>query len=204
MFTGLVSAIGNVLNVSVSPTGGQFLIAAPFSPDVLKEGASVAHNGCCLTAYQIEKAQDGVNYWVDAVPETLRKTNLGQLQGGDQVNLEPSLCMGDEIDGHFVTGHIDALARLEAVEQEGNALRWELSAPPTCMAFIAAKGSVTLDGVSLTVGEVERDRFTVFLIPHTAKVTTLGDLRVGAQINLEVDLLARYVARKLDFASDLA
>ncbi len=194
MFTGIVTGIGTVR--SVVPLGAgrdmRITLEAPW-PDTaaIAEGASIACAGCCLTAVEL-----GADWFaVDASAETLSKTNLGGWAPGARVNLERSLRMGDELGGHLVSGHVDGLGRVVHVAQENGSWRVGIEVPGPLARFIAAKGSVAVDGVSLTVNEVEGARFGVNIIPHTWTATTLGGLVPGAAVHIEIDMLARYVAR---------
>lgn len=190
MFTGLVTARGRIARIT--PAGDTLMVIVPDDAAFpLSMGASIACNGICLTVVAIE---DGA-FHVQLSAETLRVTTAGDWREGDLLNLEPSLAVGDRLGGHFVSGHVDGLAHVERITPSGESHVWEFSAPAALMKFIAAKGSITLDGVSLTVNTVAADRFGVNIIPHTAQVTSFGTRREGAAINLEVDLLARYVAR---------
>lgn len=190
MFTGIVSAMGRVR--SIEPRGDtRITIAVPFDAGGLDVGASIACNGCCLTV--VERGKDW--FAVTASAETLAKTTLGQWKVGDTVNLERPLKVGDELGGHIVLGHVDGVAEATRVVPEGDSVRMNFNAPPELAKFIAAKGSVTLDGVALTVNEANGAGFGVNIIPHTAKVTTFAAAKPGTKMNLEVDVLARYVAR---------
>jgi riboflavin synthase len=194
MFTGIVTAIGTVR--ALVPLGEgrdmRLVIATPW-PDAgsIPLGASIACAGCCLTA--VEVGPD--SFAVDASAETLAHTTLGSWRPGTRLNLERALRLGDELGGHIVSGHVDGLAEIISITPEHGSHRWRLRAPAPLARFIAPKGSVTLDGVSLTVNEVEGDCFGVNLIPHTTSVTTFFDRRPGEAVNLEIDTLARYVAR---------
>lgn len=190
MFTGLVSARGTIREIRQE--GDTVMVIAPDDAAFpLSMGASIACNGICLTVVRIENG----TFTVQLSAETLRVTTAGAWQTGDLLNLEPSLSVGDKLGGHFVSGHVDGLASVASITPSGDSHVWEFAAPASLMKFIAPKGSVTLDGVSLTVNAVEGERFRVNIIPHTAQVTSFGSHRVGSAINLEVDLLARYVAR---------
>ena len=201
MFTGLVTDVGWV--AAVEERGGdlrRLRIRTAYHPDTIALGASIACSGPCLTV--VDKGGDAEGGWfeVDAAAETLRRTTLGAWEPGTRVNLERSLKVGDELGGHIVTGHIDGVARI--VEREeittgawGASTRFVIEAPAPLARFIAEKGSVCLDGISLTVNEVETHRFSVLLIPHTLAHTTWDRRRPGDRINLEVDLMARYAAR---------
>jgi riboflavin synthase len=190
MFTGIVTALGQVR--AIEKRGDtHMVIAAPFDAAVLDVGASIACSGCCLTV--VERDHD--SFAVTVSGETLACTTLGSWKPGDPVNLERPLKVGDELGGHIVTGHIDGTVEVKAARQEGESLRLTLAAPPELANYIAAKGSVALDGVSLTVNEVNGASFGVNIIPHTAHVTSLGRAKPGARLNLEIDVMARYVAR---------
>ena len=194
MFTGIVTAIGSVR--ALVPLGDgrdmRVVIGAPW-PDTgtIAVGASIACGGCCLTA--VELGQDW--FAVEASGETLSRTTLGGWQVGSRMNLERSLRVGDELGGHLVSGHVDGLGTVAAVEPENGSWRVRVDVPWQLARFIAPKGSVAIDGVSLTVNEVAGTRFGVNIIPHTWAVTTLGGLRPGQAVHIEIDMLARYVAR---------
>lgn len=194
MFTGLVTAIGTLTSVDTEQGNTHIRVAA--SGFACPVGASIAVSGICLTA----TASDAEGFSATLSPETLARTVAHYWQAGERVNLEASLKLGDALDGHLVSGHVDGVAILTALADEGVSRRMEFSAQPALMRFIAQKGSVTLDGVSLTVNDVGADRFTVMVIPHTAEVTTLGQISVGDTVNIEVDMLARYVARLMEAA----
>ena len=194
MFTGIITDIGRVK--SVEKRGDtRFVIETSFDMDDVAIGASIACSGVCLTV--TEKGAEGAHGWfaVDASEETLSLTTARGWQPGSRVNLERALRMGDELGGHLVLGHVDAVAMIAAVAPEGDSLRFTFEAPAELLKFIAPKGSVVLNGVSLTVNEVDGNRFGVNIIPHTAEETTFGTARAGDAVNLEVDALARYVAR---------
>lgn len=198
MFTGIVTDIGEVLKIELKAEGLRRLtIASSYDPDSIAIGASIACSGACLTA--VARGRDGNRAWfaVDAAAETLRVTTAGTWRQGTHINLERSLKMGDELGGHLVSGHVDGLAELIEREDLTDMARLSLRVPLDLACFIAPKGSVALDGVSLTVNEVADDTFSVLIIPHTLKVTTLGGLRIGDRLNLEVDVMARYAARLL-------
>ena len=190
MFTGITKALGRVRGIE--KRGDTWIaIATPFDAGALEIGASIACNGCCLTV--VEKGKDW--FAVNASAETLAHTTLGTWKVGDPVNLERPLKVGDELGGHIVLGHVDGVAETMRVTPEGGSLRMTFEGPGELMKFIAPKGAVTLDGVSLTVNEVDVVRFGVNIIPHTAKTTTFVSAKAGTKVNLEVDILARYVAR---------
>ena len=198
MFTGIVSDIGDVLDVSEQAEGLRRLtIGCGYDPETIDIGASIACAGICLTVVARGREAVGAAFSVDAAAETLRVTTAGAWRQGTKLNLERSLRLGDELGGHLVTGHVDGIAELLARGELPEMASLSLRAPVELARFIAPKGSVALDGVSLTVNEVDDDRFSVLIIPHTLKVTTFGALRAGARLNLEVDLMARYAARLL-------
>jgi riboflavin synthase len=192
MFTGIVSGLGAL----TERDGSRFVIDSPYKPETLNEGASVACDGCCLTLVEIGKGQgDGSVLAFELSNETLGLTTLGSWQAGQTINLERALALGEELGGHIVTGHVDGRAKITARGADGDNVRFELEAPSDLAGLIATKGSVALDGVSLTVNEVGDTRFGVNVIPYTLAHTTLRDWQPGDLVNLEVDLLARYVAR---------
>jgi riboflavin synthase len=199
MFTGIVQSLGRV--VAVEARGGdlRLRIAAP-GIDVarLGLGESVACAGCCLTVVE----RHGHEFCADISRETLALTTLGAWQAGQAINLEPALRAGDALGGHLVSGHVDGLAELLASRDDGRSLRLQWRAPAPLARFIASKGSVALDGVSLTVNEVAGAEFGVNLIPHTQQLTTLGALAPGARVNLEIDVIARYAARLAQAAGE--
>jgi len=192
MFTGIVSGIGTLQ----ARDGARFVIACPYKRGSLEQGASIACDGCCLTIVDVSKAKGkGAVFAVEISNETRERTTLGSWQVGRRINLERALTLGGELGGHLVTGHIDGRARILARKPDGDSMRFTLEAPAEYAPFIASKGSVALDGVSLTVNEVDGLRFGVNIIPYTLAHTTWGDRRPSDLVNLEVDLLARYAAR---------
>ncbi len=193
MFTGLVSDIGQVRHVE-KRGDTHIVIATHYDVAAMDVGASVACGGVCLTVVDKGSAKDRW-FAVTASGETLSKTTIGLWKVGSAVNLERPLRVGDEFGGHIVTGHVDGIANVVSVKPEGESWRMIFKAPAALARFIAEKGSVALDGVSLTVNEVDGSRFGVNIIPHTASVTTFGQLKAGDKVNLEIDPLARYVAR---------
>jgi riboflavin synthase len=199
MFTGIVTDIGEVISVQPRGEGPHRLtIACRYERASIMEGASIACAGVCLTVVEIG-ADDGRTWFaVDAAAETLRLTTVGRWRNGTKINLERALKVGDELGGHVVAGHVDGLATVVAREDMTAMARLSLRAPAELARFVASKGSVTLDGVSLTVNEVAGDIFSVLIIPHTLQVTTLGALAVSEQVNLEIDLMARYAARLME------
>jgi len=192
MFTGIITDIGYIRSIEKS---GDWRISIKTALDLshTQIGASIACSGCCLTV--IEKGADW--FAVEASAESLSKTIIQSWDEGTPLNLEPALKVGDELGGHIVSGHVDGLAELISIKEEGGSHRLSLKAPQSLAHFIASKGSVTLDGISLTVNEVEGAVFGVNIIPHTWQCTTLKTRRIGDKMNIEIDLLARYVARML-------
>lgn len=190
MFTGIVTDIGTVI-AREQRGDTRFRLRTGFDTASIAIGASIACAGVCLTA--VQKGPDW--FAVDVSAETLSRTTLGGWREGTRVNLERSLKVGDELGGHIVSGHVDGVGEVAETRAEGDSLRVTFQAPDAIAGFIAEKGSICVDGASLTVNEVKGSRFGVNLIPHTREVTTLGGLRAGAKVNLEIDVLARYVAR---------
>ena len=193
MFTGLVASLAVVKEIVPEPPGVRLVVRDEAIAARAQIGDSIAINGCCLTVVKI----DGAEMSFEAGPETLERTNLGRLKSGDRVNLESSLRMGDSLGGHLVAGHVDAVGRLDRRDDEGPWCTMWFTVPDGLTRQMASKGSVAIDGVSLTLVDVEAERFSVALIPHTLEATTLGSLRVGDEVNLETDLLAKYVERQL-------
>jgi len=191
MFTGIITDIGRVRDVRQTDRDRRFEIETAFDLSTIDIGASVSHAGCCLTV--VEKGQGW--FAVEVSGETLSRTTLGDWQTGHGVNLERAARLGDELGGHIVSGHVDGVGEVVAVASEGGSHRVQIRVPRPLHRYIAPKGSITVEGVSLTVNEVEDDVFGVNLIPHTWDVTTLGTLKPGARVNLEIDMLARYLAR---------
>lgn len=200
MFTGIVTAIGEV--TAVAPRADdlrRLTIACDYDPATIALGASIACSGTCMTVVDRGRNQQGRAWFaVDAAAETLRVTTVGTWGVGSRINLERSLKIGDELGGHIVTGHVDGLAEVAAREDLTEMARFTFRAPAPLARFIAAKGSVALDGVSLTVNEVAGNDFAVLIIPHTLQVTTFGTLAQNDRVNLEVDLMARYAARLIE------
>lgn len=190
MYTGIISDVGTVR--AIEDRGDtRFEVATAWETADIDLGASVACSGPCFTV----TAKDAGWFAFTASAETLARTTLGSWRVGRRVNLERSLRLGDELGGHFVAGHVDGVAEIEERREEGDSIRFVISAPAELMRFVARKGSVCLDGVALTVNEVEADRFGVNIIPHTQEATTFGGARAGDLLNMEIDMLARYVAR---------
>lgn len=198
MFTGIVTDIGTIAKVSVNQDGKgdtRFDVLTAYDPDMIDLGASIAHSGVCLTVIEKGRRDDTNWFAVEASKETLDVTSAADWREGSKLNLERALKMGDELGGHIVSGHVDGLAEITAITPEGDSQRYTFKTSAEIMPFIAPKGSVTLDGTSLTVNEVQGLTFGVNLIAHTQTVTTWGQSQVGDKVNLEIDVLARYVAR---------
>lgn len=193
MFTGLVEMRATVTALVDDPPGVRLVVHAPAVAAETRIGDSIAVNGCCLTVVEV----GGETFGFDAGAETLSRTNLGRLVEGNYVNLERSLKLGDRVGGHFVTGHIDGVGHLDQRTDEKDWSTFWFRAPQSLMLQMASKGSIAVDGVSLTLVDVEADRFSVALIPHTLNVTTLGPMQMGDPVNLETDVLAKYVERQL-------
>jgi riboflavin synthase len=191
MFTGIITDVGRVRSVKQTDRDRRYEIETAYDVAGIDIGASVSHSGCCLTV--VEKGDRW--FAVEVSGETLDKTTLGQWKAGDPVNLERAAKLGDELGGHIVSGHVDGVGDVLSVTPEGGSRRIRIRAPAPLHRFIAPKGSIAVEGVSLTVNEVEGEVFGVNIIPHTWEVTTLGQLKSGAKVNLEIDVLARYVAR---------
>jgi riboflavin synthase len=190
MFTGIVTDIGTVI-AREARGDTRFRISTGYDTGTVDVGASIACSGVCLTVVQ----KGGDWFSADVSAETLSRTTLGAWQDGSRVNLERSLKVGDELGGHIVSGHVDGVGQVTAVRADGDSLRVDVRVPTGLAGFIAEKGSITIDGVSLTVNSVADAVFGINLIPHTQQVTTLGKLKAGDSVNLEIDVLARYVAR---------
>lgn len=198
MFTGIIQAVGRI--EAAQPHSGDVRLvvdATPLAARVelarLAVGESIAVNGVCLTVVSFEAGR----FVADVSRETLQLTTLGQAGAGTAVNLEAALCMGDPLGGHLLSGHVDGIARVVGLQEDARSLRVRVEVPPPLAQFIAAKGSVALDGVSLTVNEAQGVSFGINLVPHTLEATTLHALRAGMRLNLEVDMIARYVRRML-------
>ena len=197
MFTGLVSDVGQVLSIEDRGELKRIRIATSYDVKAIELGASIACSGPCLTAVEFG-SENGRNWFeVDAAAETLARTTVGQWKVGTRINLEHSLTMGAELGGHIVTGHVDGLGVIEKRTDFDGMAKFEIRAPHDLAKFIAEKGSICLDGTSLTVNSVEGDVFSILLIPHTLAVTTWGERKDNDKLNLEVDLMARYAARLL-------
>ncbi|MBT4741406.1 MAG: riboflavin synthase [Rhodospirillaceae bacterium] len=196
MFTGLITDQGEITSVTAGEGGARLEIKTQYDTSTIDIGASIACDGCCLTAVALSDE----SFVVDVSRETLDRTTLGDWGTGDHINLERSLKLGDEMGGHLVSGHVDCTAEVISREQDGESVRFMFRVPTDFARFIAEKGSVAVDGVSLTVNEVGPDSFGVNIIPHTCSVTTFGVLNIGNVVNIEIDMLARYVARLLNHA----
>lgn len=203
MFTGIVTDVGEIASLKPTAQGQlhRLRILCRYDRATIADGASIACNGVCLTV--VASGTEGDRTWfdVDAAAETLRMTTAQHWKVGTRLNLERALKIGDELGGHIVAGHADGIARIVARDDLPDMARFELDAPKELARFIAPKGSVTLDGVSLTVNTVADRTFSVLIIPHTLAVTTLGDWQAGAEVNIEVDLMARYAARLIEMKS---
>jgi riboflavin synthase len=198
MFTGLVEAMGQVAEIEQQPPGVRLIIRHAEIAGDISLGDSIAVNGCCLTVVSI----DDDTFGFDAGEETLSRTNLGKLFAGSQVNLERSLQLGDRLGGHLVTGHVDAVGQLDKRQDDEDWSHFWFRVPRQQTRQMASKGSVAVDGVSLTLVDVEDERFSVALIPHTLQVTTLGELQANGEVNIETDLLAKYVERQLETSTE--
>ena len=197
MFTGIVTDIGQITSVTIGGNAEdrRFVVHTRHDMAPIAIGASIACSGCCLTV--IEKGEGW--FAVEVSGESLAKTHLGDWKLGSRLNLELSLKLGEELGGHLVLGHVDGAGKIVSMTPEGGSVRFVFEVPDELARFIAAKGSVAVDGISLTVNEVDGNRFGVNVISHTQAVTTLGQARVGQRVNLEVDMLARYVGRLLEY-----
>jgi len=191
MFTGIVTDVGRVRAVTDSDRAKRFEIETAYETSGIDLGASISHAGCCLTI--VDKGPGW--FAVEVSQETLSRTTLGDWQVGHRINLERAARLGDELGGHIVSGHVDGVGEVVAVAPEGGSVRIHIRAPKPLHRFIAEKGSITVEGVSLTVNGVAEDVFDVNVIPHTLEATTLDELRPGSLVNLEIDMLARYLAR---------
>jgi riboflavin synthase len=195
MFTGIITDIGEVARRD----GGRFTMRSGYAPETIAIGASIACDGACLTVVEVAAAGSGSVFTVDVSNETLGRTTLGEWQPGRRLNLERALRAGDELGGHIVAGHVDGVGGVVDIRPDGDSRRFTIEAQAELARYLAAKGSVALDGISLTVNEVAGTRFGINIIPHTLTRTTLGARRAGDKVNLEVDPIARYVARLMEF-----
>jgi len=201
MFTGIITDIGKVTEIE-ERGDTRFRISTVYDADGIDLGASIACSGACLTVIEKGRADDTTCWFdVEASGETLNLTKLGSWKVGTRMNLERALKAGDELGGHIVSGHVDGVGSLVSSTPEGDSWRLTFKAPAELMPYVASKGSITIDGISLTVNEVGQETFGVNIIPHTQTQTTLGDLNDGDPVNLEIDMLARYVARQIEFAA---
>lgn len=198
MFTGIVTDVGEILAVQIMGSARRLHVACSYPLDTIPIGASIATHGVCLTVTTLREEAGRTIYTTDASGETIARTTLGAWAVGAKVNLERSLRIGDELGGHIVTGHVDGVAEILARENRDGTAWFTFRAPRDLAKFIAEKGSVGLDGTSLTVNEVEGDTFKVTMIPHTLSVTTWGASKAGDKVNIEADLMARYAARLAD------
>ncbi len=198
MFTGIVSDVGEVIEVRPHGELRRLSVASAYDPATLALGASVANSGVCLTVVAATPRNGGARLDFDVGAETLAVTTLGGWKAGDRVNLERSLRVGDELGGHMVSGHVDGVAQIQSRRDFDGMAHFRFRAPPALARFIAVKGSVALDGTSLTVNAVEGDAFEVLLIPHTLEVTNWGARKAGDFVNIEVDQMARYAARLME------
>ncbi len=201
MFTGIVSGVGEVLDLERLGERDRLTIGSAYDPASIAVGASVANAGVCLTVVAVEPRGQGSRLAFDVGAETLSVTTLGRWSKGTKVNLERSLRVGDELGGHMVSGHVDGLATIVSRRDFDGMAHFRVRAPKALAKFIAVKGSVALDGTSLTVNAVEGDEFEVLLIPHTLEVTTWGERKAEDAVNIEVDQMARYAARLIEARS---
>ena len=200
MFTGIITGLGTLREVQPIGQGHDMRLVIGVAPEFLAGaalGCSIACSGICLTAVELH----GDSFAVDASAETLARTTMGGWRAGGRVNLERSLRLGDELGGHLVSGHVDGVGRVLSATPENASVRWRFGVPGAIAKYIAVKGSVAIDGVSLTVNEVDAEGFGVNIIPHTAAVTSIGTLQPGDAVNIEIDTLARYVARLMEFSA---
>lgn len=195
MFTGIVTDIGRIRAVTKTGTGEgegrRFEVETAFDVADIDMGGSIAHAGACMTV--VEKGDDW--YAIEVSAESLSKTTLGSWDVDSRINLERAMRLGDELGGHMVSGHVDGVGEVTGRENDGDSVRFTFRTPADLAKYLAPKGSITIDGVSLTVNEVDGDQFGINVIPHTQEVTTIGALQIGDKVNLEIDMLARYVAR---------
>nr|WP_316653511.1 riboflavin synthase [uncultured Gellertiella sp.] len=200
MFTGIISDVGTVESITPLDQGIRLRVRTAYDPEGIAMGASIAHAGTCLTVTALPQGK-GPERWydVEAWEEALRLTTIGSWVPGTRINLERSLKIGDELGGHLVSGHVDGTAEILSIRAEGDAVRYTLRAPAALARFVAPKGSVALDGTSLTVNAVDGSDFDVLLIRHTLDVTTWGERKAGDRVNFEVDTMARYAARLAEF-----
>ncbi len=191
MFTGIIKEMGEVLSLRGKPSGAELALKSELLSKEAAIGDSIAVSGACLTVTSIK----GAALTFDLSDETLRATTLGGLKSGDKVNLEPALRATDQLGGHIVTGHVDAVGRIKEKEKVGDNFHFLIEAPPQVLDYLVEKGSVTIDGISLTVVDVLKGSFTIVIIPHTANVTTIGRKGISSPVNLEADIIGKYVAK---------
>lgn len=191
MFTGIIEGTGHIQSIKPLEEGLQIEVACDFDLDRTNVGDSIAVNGCCLTV----TSRLGKSFWADVSKETLDVTTLGQLQENSPVNLERPLKMGDRLGGHLVQGHVDGIGRVEEVAQRGEAKEFKIRAPESLSRYLVTKGSIAIDGVSLTINQCDGHFFTVMIIPHTQLKTTFNALKAGSKVNLEVDIIGKYVGK---------
>lgn len=195
MFTGIVQECGRIKKIEKTKGKTRFKIASKTVASKLKIGSSVSCNGVCLTVIKHNK-----NFFeVEVIPETLKRTNLGDLKLGAPINLEPSLRLDDELGGHFIIGHIDGIGKIIGLKKEGDSILMEIKPPEKLIKYIAYKGSIACDGVSLTIAKLKKKNFVIALIPYTLRVTNLSKKKIGDRINLEVDMVARYIEKLIKF-----
>ncbi|MBU4388069.1 MAG: riboflavin synthase [Proteobacteria bacterium] len=191
MFTGIIEGLGTITKIRSSGQGKRLTIEADYPLDHTKIGDSIAVSGACLTAVMI----DGKSFEVDMSPETLSKTTFGKAKIGDRVNLERALCLSDRIDGHLVSGHIDGIGSVKNIKTLGNAIIITFEVPESLSRYMIRKGSVAVDGISLTINNCDHGSFEVSIIPHTAKLTSMGFKKIGDHVNIETDMIGKYVER---------
>ncbi|MBW2739946.1 MAG: riboflavin synthase [Deltaproteobacteria bacterium] len=191
MFTGIIEGLGTITKIRPSGQGKRFTIEADYPLDQTKTGDSIAVSGACLTAVVIE----GKSFEVDVSPETLSKTTFGRARIGDRVNLERALRFSDRIDGHLVSGHIDGTGSVKSIKTSGNAIIFTFEVPESLSYYMIRKGSVAINGISLTINDCDKISFEVSIIPHTAKLTNMGLKKIGDHVNIETDMIGKYVER---------
>ncbi len=199
MFTGIIEGLGTIREIRPTGQGKRLGVDADFDLDQTKIGDSISVNGSCLTVVMIESAL----FKVDMSPETLARTTFGRAKIGDRVNLERALRLSDRLDGHLVSGHIDGIGTVKLKEKTGNAIIFTIEVPESLSYYMIKKGSVAVDGISLTINNCGRNRFDVSIIPHTAKLTTLGVIKTGDLVNIETDMIGKYVERFVRRSHDI-
>lgn len=200
MFTGIIEGLGTIKQIQPVDQGKRVAIEADFTLDQTKIGDSIAVSGACLTAVSVA----GQRFEVDVSPETLAKTTFGKARIGERVNLERALRLGDRLDGHLVSGHIDGMGTLKSKRPAGNAVVVAIEVPTPLLRYMIIKGSVAVDGISLTINDCDRNGFEVSIIPHTAKLTTIGFKNAGDLVNIETDMIGKYVERFITGTDDAA